>query len=174
MSTVRRLWLHFHTKAYLAKINMQEAVQKRSGGNEGITKTKTVNNANQAPLSGGTPAFYADPIAERALLNGMLNWLLFWGGGASRCEHSSFSHFLRNVVIDVFPREWKALDDKVLAMEMRKLVNTVKNSNEAIPKRQKCLMALDNLAWHSKTKRRLLDKDIAALDLLCSLSFGYC
>ncbi len=59
---------------------MQEAAHKRSGGNEAITKTKTVNNANQAPLSGGTPSFYADPIAERALLNGMLNWLLFWGG----------------------------------------------------------------------------------------------
>lgn len=93
---------------------------------------------------GGTSAFNADPIAERALI----------------------------VVSDVFPRDWKRFNDKRMVKELRRLIATVKSSEEDLGKRQRCLSALDNLAWHTRTKARLFEPAVGALDLLFHLSFS--
>jgi len=73
---------------------------------------------------------------------------------------------------DVFPTNWKSLSSKQLSVEIRKVVANITNKDESLSLRNKSLMVLDNLAWHSKTKHRLLDKDIDAVALLCDLSFG--
>lgn len=44
---------------------------------------------------------------------------------------------------------------------------------KALEKRQKCLSVLDNLAWHSRTRARLLEPSIGVVDLLMQLSFSF-
>jgi hypothetical protein len=45
--------------------------------------------------------------------------------------------------------------------------------HQDLGKRQRCLSALDNLAWHTRTKARLFEPAVGALDLLFHLSFSY-
>ncbi len=45
--------------------------------------------------------------------------------------------------------------------------------DQDLGKRQRCLSALDNLAWHTRTKARLFEPAVGALDLLFHLSFSY-
>jgi len=76
-------------------------------------------------------------------------------------------------VAEVFPAAfWWRFSDKRLAMELRHLTATVRSSDEELAKRQRCLSALDNLAWHSRSRAALLTPSVGALDLLQHLSFS--
>ncbi|KAL6079405.1 MYND finger domain containing protein [Balamuthia mandrillaris] len=127
------------------KASSAASASSSSGGGGGkVAEHRLVNQSAPAVTTDASNHFHADPLAERSL----------------------------SAVTDVFPANWKTLSDKTLTTKMRRLVALVEDSNQDLLKRQHAMLALDNLAWHSRTKTRILHNSVGALTLLCSLSFG--
>eukprot|EP01090_Pellita_catalonica_P021471 TRINITY_DN8048_c0_g1_i1.p1 TRINITY_DN8048_c0_g1~~TRINITY_DN8048_c0_g1_i1.p1 ORF type:complete len:684 (+),score=120.95 TRINITY_DN8048_c0_g1_i1:1649-3700(+) len=74
---------------------------------------------------------------------------------------------------DTFPANWKSLSQARLITEVRKVVDVANDPKAEISARKCALQVLDNLAWHSKTKTKILtNPNTNFLATLCTLSFG--